>query len=61
MKTPTIDDTKPKRDDLGPTGPANVSNDGTKQAHQGDKASEGSYEKEIENILDRKRGQTSPG
>ncbi len=61
MKTPTVDDPKPKRDNLGPTGPANVSNDRAEKPEDGNKAGDGSYEKEIENILDRKRGQTPPG
>ena len=61
MKTPTVDDPKPKRDNLGPTGPANVSADGDKKSEDGKNAADGSYEKEIENILDCKRAQTPPG
>lgn len=61
MKTPTIDDTKPKRDNLGPTGPANVSNEDSRKAEERGDDGEASYEKDIENILDRKRAQTPPG
>src|ERR1044072_1333952 len=44
MKTPTTDDEKPKRDNLGPTGPAKVSGDEDKNSGQAD----GSYEKDLE-------------
>ena len=57
MKTPTTDDKKPKRDNLGPTGPAKVSGDEDKHSGQAD----GSYEKDLERILDRKRIETPPG
>jgi hypothetical protein len=57
MKTPTTDDEKPKRDNLGPTGPAKVSGDEDKHSGQAD----GSYEKDLERILDRKRIGTPPG
>ena len=57
MKTPTTDDQKPKRDNLGPTGPAKVSGDEDKHSGQAD----GSYEKDLERILDRKRIETPPG
>lgn len=59
MKTPTVNDEKPKRDNLGPTGPAVVDKD--KKDESDDAKADGSYEKEMENILDRKRGQTPPG
>jgi hypothetical protein len=59
MKTPSAKDRQPKRDNLGPTGPAAI--DGYKR----DKAEEadgvGTSQKEIEDILDRKRAQTPPG
>ena len=57
MKTPTTDDEKPKRDNLGPTGPAKVSGDEDKHSGQAD----GSSEKDLERILDRKRIETPPG
>jgi hypothetical protein len=67
MKTPTVDDSKPKRDKLGPTGPAKISDDETKKT--GEESSgvdtaateEPSYETDLENILGRKRAQTPPG
>ena len=64
MKTPTVDDPKPKRDKLGPTGPAKV--DGTDMPEKTSSADteagdQTSYESEMENILDRKRAQTPPG
>ena len=66
MKTPTVDDAKPKRDNLGPTGPAKVSSDddgegATSSGAVSAPAAETSYESELENILDRKRAQTPPG
>lgn len=61
MKTPTVDDNKPRRDKLGPTGPANVSDNDADKDGEHAPPKEGSYESEIENILDRKRGQTPPG
>ena len=63
MKTPTVEDTKPKRDKLGPTGPANVADDADGETKKGEetKPKEPSYESELENILDRKRAQTAPG
>ena len=66
MKTPTVDDSKPKRDKLGPTGPAKVSDDETKKGEESNSVGseptdEASYESDIENILDRKRAQTPPG
>ena len=56
MKTPTVDDPKPKRDRLGPTGPANLSDDDTKKGRDSNRtdsasAGEPSYERDIENIL----------
>ena len=60
MKTPTVDDSKPKRDKLGPTGPANIADEESKKGEKS-KPSKSSYESDIENILDRKRGQTPPG
>ena len=66
MKTPTVDDAKPKRDNLGPTGPAKVSGDDDGKREDGNSAGSAptgdtSYESEIENILDHKRAQTPPG
>ena len=65
MKTPTVDDSKPKRDKLGPTGPAKVSGDDASKAEERNSSSaptnEPSYESDLENILDRKRAQTPPG
>ena len=62
MKTPTVD-TKPKRDKLGPTGPANIADDSDEEPKKSEvtKPKEPSYESELENILDRKRAQTPPG
>ena len=60
MKTPTVDDSKPKRDKLGPTGPANIADEEPKKGEE-TKPKEPSYESELENILDRKRAQTPPG
>lgn len=58
MKTPTVDDPKPKRDSLGPTGPAKVSDDNadkTDDTNMARSAADGdsSYESELENILHR--------
>ena len=63
MKTPTVDDSKPKRDKLGPTGPANIADDADEEPKKGEetKPKKPSYESELENILDRKRAQTPPG
>ena len=60
MKTPTVDNSKPKRDKLGPTGPANIADEEPKKGEE-TKPKEPSYESELENILDRKRAQTPPG
>ena len=60
MKTPTVDDSKPKRDKLGPTGPANIADEEPKKGEE-TKPKEPSYESDLENILDRKRAQTPPG
>jgi hypothetical protein len=62
MKTPTVDDAKPKRDKLGPTGPAESSDDVRRKDEETNSAgSAPSYEADIENIIDRKRTQTPPG
>ena len=65
MKTPTVDDSKPRRDKLGPTGPAKISDDETKKDEGSsvgtEPTGEPSYESDLENILDRKRAQTPPG
>ena len=34
MKTPTVDDSKPKRDKLGPTGPANIADEEPKKGEE---------------------------
>ena len=34
MKTPTVDNLKPKRDKLGPTGPANITDAETKRGEE---------------------------
>ena len=52
MKTPTVDDSKPKRDKLGPTGPANIADEESKRGEES-KPRKSSYESDIENILDR--------
>ena len=36
MKTPTVDDSKPKRDKLGPTGPANIADDADEEPKKGE-------------------------
>ena len=60
MKTPTVDDSKPKRDKLGPTGPANIAEEEPKKGEE-TKPKEPSYESDLEEILDRKRAHTPPG
>ena len=60
MKTPTVDDSKPKRDKLGPTGPANIADEESKKGEES-KPTKSSYESDLEHILDRKRAQTPPG
>ena len=65
MKTPTVDDPKPKRDNLGPTGPAKVSNEDEGKGEESGSADPppadvSSYEHELEHILD-KRPQTTSG
>jgi hypothetical protein len=60
MKTPTVDDSKPKRDKLGPTGPANIADEEPKKGEE-TKPKGPSYESDLENILDRKRAHTPPG
>jgi hypothetical protein len=60
MKTPTVDDPKPKRDKLGPTGPAIIKDDQSEKGEEA-KPKDTSHESELENILDRKRAQTPPG
>ena len=34
MKTPSVDDSKPKRDKLGPTGPANIADEEPKKGEE---------------------------
>ncbi len=58
MKTPTVDDPKPKRDNLGPTGPAKVSGGENNKTESKEAGGDGSYENDLEHILDRKRAQT---
>jgi hypothetical protein len=65
MKTPTVDDPKPQRENLGPTGPAKVSG---KEKSKGKKsnaagsapAGEPGKASELEKTIDRKRTQTPP-
>ena len=59
MKTPTVEDSNPKRDKLGPTGPANIGDEETKKGEE-TKPKETSYESDLENILDRKPAQPPP-
>ena len=65
MKTPTIDDKKPKRDKLGPTGPANISDDEKSRGEGSNTAGSApsgrpGEESELEKAIDRKRGQAPP-
>jgi hypothetical protein len=61
MKTPSVNDQKPRRDNPGPTGPAVVDEGKGRDTGERSGGGDGSYEKEIEHILDRKRAQTPPG
>ena len=63
MKTPTVDDPQPKRENLGPTGPAKVSGDDTTKGEESNgvgSAPSGTPGKdsELEKIIERKRAQT---
>jgi hypothetical protein len=65
MKTPTIDDPKPKRENLGPTGPAKVSGGDTSKRQESNSAGsapsgEPGSKSDLEKAIDRKRSQTSP-
>jgi hypothetical protein len=65
MKTPTTDDPKPKRENLGPTGPAKVSGDDTSKGDASNTAGsapsgEPGTDSELEKAIDRKRTQTPP-
>ena len=65
MKTPTTDDPKPKRNDLGPTGPAKVSGSDTSKGEERNTAGsapsgEPGTDSDFENAIGRKRSQTSP-
>ena len=64
MKTPTIDDPKPKRENLGPTGPAKVSGRDTSSEESNTAGSapcgEPETGSELEKAIDRKRTQTPP-
>lgn len=65
MKTPTVDDPKPQRENLGPTGPAKVSGGERskgKESNTAGSASAGEPGKasELEKTIDRKRAQTPP-
>ena len=60
MKTPTVDDSKPNRDKLGPTGPSNITDEKPKKGEE-TKPTEPSYESDLENILDRKRAHAANG
>ena len=67
LKTPTTDDPKPKRENLGPTGPAKVSG-GNASSGSGDASNtagsapsgEPGTDSELEKAIDRKRTQTPP-
>jgi hypothetical protein len=65
MKTPTVDDPKPQRENLGPTGPAKVSGGEKSKGQERNSAGSapaGEPEKasELEKAIDRKRAQTPP-
>ena len=65
MKTPTVDDPKPKREDLAPTGPAKVSKDKTSKGDESNSvgsapSGEPGKGSELEKTIDRKRAQTPP-
>ena len=66
MKTPTINDPKPKRENLGPTGPAKVSGGETSKGDESNtsgSATSGEPDTggEFEKVIDRKGPQTPPG
>jgi hypothetical protein len=66
MKTPSVDDPKPQRENLGPTGPAKVS--GGKRSKDKESSNtagsapsgEPGTDSELEKAIDRKRTQTPP-
>ena len=65
MKTPAIDDPKPKRENLGPPGPAKVSGGDTSKGEESNTAGsalsgEHGTGSELEKTIDRKRTQTQP-
>jgi hypothetical protein len=65
MKTPTIEDPKPKRENLGPTGPAKVSGGDTSKGEESNTAGsapsgEPGTASELEKAINRKRTQTPP-
>ena len=65
MKTPATDDPKPKRNDLGPTGPAKVSGSDTSKGEESNTAGsapsgEPETDSDFEKAIGRKRSQTSP-
>ena len=62
MKTPTVDDPKPQRENLRPTGPAKVSGgkEGKERHDAGAKEDERGKARELETAIDRKRAQTPP-
>jgi hypothetical protein len=60
MKTPTVDDPKPKRENLAPTGPAKVSKDETSKGYESNSvgsapSGEPGRSSELEKAIDRRR------
>ena len=65
MKTPTVKDSKPKRENLGPTGPAKVSGDDSSKGDESNTAGSAPSgnpggDSEIEKVINRKRGTAPP-
>ena len=65
MKTPTVDDPKPKRENIGPTGPAKVSGKKSSKGKESNTAGstpagDPGKASELEKTIDRKRSQTPP-
>jgi hypothetical protein len=65
MKTPTVKDSKPKRENLGPTGPAKVSGGGSSKGKESNTAGsapsgDAGRGSELEKVINKKRGTASP-
>jgi hypothetical protein len=65
MKTPTVDDPKPQRENLGPTGPAKLSGGERSKGKESNTAAsaptgEPGKASELQKTIDRKRAQTPP-